>query len=1030
MAEAKRTPEELQRPEYNYYIAFRIDPKEKDVAKIDQAIKQDKNKWTNGTPQQRRYLELWADIQSVMGNDASRAQELANAKKLKLGEAIKLITSMAANKGRLYKSELQVIVKAEKFSWFMLDELEKEAQELTKQGIKYIDDTQSRIDFNKYKDVEKLLISAKKASIYELLGTTSSASVAEIASCITNTYSNLKKRVGAEGTAVDKILGIAKIIFKTEESKKQYDDFLALKDDVWDQLELRQSHGIKEISLDEFYMYAEKIKATLKINFNEVEELLAAGLKQYAINVVGTGDAKDDSGDVINLEECPYPDCGRGYRVSASNPPKSCPHCGKPLEILCWNCAGKMPFTTKSKTCPTCGGTAQTKTMFNARMEEVEKLLRLPTCSVIDLRSALATLKNVIPNYSKQPSSLANKKITEYEQTITKKIRDEEVMGSAYKKDNEAIQQQIVQKNYQRALSLALTLRKTYPSYNTVNTTNLINDINKYLKSAQAFVDQAKPFAAQNNETQVILLASKALEVCADHGEARQLLQKFKPQPPANLRASVSGGKVIRVEWNKVGDQNMVTYTVIKKVGSRPTNHTDGTVVASNLTLNFYEDNTIVAATPYYYAVYADRCEITSDIVPCAAPIQILLDVSNVQQELATDGVTVKWDTPHNVKAIEVWKKDGPVAPTNPGDGTRVSAVTKEGFKDPDNSGTCSYLIICQYEINGKPMTSAGISRVFKRFVPLAKLEKVSIEAQPTGEFMLKCELPRSGKVSIVYSKDRLTCRLDTIQRVMEFNTLCKGATNVPVTVDADQHLVFKLPQNQVLWAYPMISNDQLFMLAAPVLLNTLDGIKNISYTETNGTVVIKGAAPAGIKNVVVKISNNKFPLDVADEGDRMVVPVDRFQSEGAIIKLKADSLNYISVFTEIVANGQTSYTRAVPIGDEPISNLRKKSVQYCIECTPSAAKRFTVTVKFAADEEVEIPRLCLMKGIPRPLDKSSGELVEKLEPITLKKGFFSKVYTGKQTITVNPDSIKVRFAIFFDDEKKKTIQFKEVQHL
>ena len=51
MAEIKlRTKEELLLPDFNYYIFFKIEPNERDVAKIENSILQERNKWTQGQP--------------------------------------------------------------------------------------------------------------------------------------------------------------------------------------------------------------------------------------------------------------------------------------------------------------------------------------------------------------------------------------------------------------------------------------------------------------------------------------------------------------------------------------------------------------------------------------------------------------------------------------------------------------------------------------------------------------------------------------------------------------------------------------------------------------------------------------------------------------------------------------------------------------------------------------------------------------------------------------------------------------------
>jgi hypothetical protein len=297
----------------------------------------------------------------------------------------------------------------------------------------------------------------------------------------------LKNKTTPEGTATDKLLGIAKNLFKTEESKIKYDNYLAIKESVWDQLELRQNHGIKEITIDEFLLYAEVMRATLKMDIEKVELQLAAGLKEFKIIVVGSeeNETKDEYGEAIHLELCPYEECGKAYRVYRNKTQKTCPHCGKALEILCWNCGSKMPFTHKNKTCPSCSATYQSKILFDTRLQEIEKLVRQPSCSIMDLKKSLISLKNVVPNSGNNQKSLTYKKIQEYETIIEKKVKEEETTGVRYKESVKKIQELIPQKKYQQAMSLVQNLRRDFPTYNSSNTSNLFNDISSVIRNAQ-----------------------------------------------------------------------------------------------------------------------------------------------------------------------------------------------------------------------------------------------------------------------------------------------------------------------------------------------------------------------------------------------------------------------------------------------------------------------------------------------------------------------------------------------------------------
>lgn len=65
----QRTPDELKNPDFNYYIAFKIDLNETDKAKIEPIIKKALSN-TGGSLTIRRLIELKNDIIQIMCNDA------------------------------------------------------------------------------------------------------------------------------------------------------------------------------------------------------------------------------------------------------------------------------------------------------------------------------------------------------------------------------------------------------------------------------------------------------------------------------------------------------------------------------------------------------------------------------------------------------------------------------------------------------------------------------------------------------------------------------------------------------------------------------------------------------------------------------------------------------------------------------------------------------------------------------------------------------------------------------------------------
>jgi hypothetical protein len=440
-----------------------------------------------------------------------------------------------------------------------------------------------------------------------------------------------------------------------------------------------------------------------------VEELLAGALNSYKFIVIGS------AGKVIDLEECPY--CGKAY--SNNDNPKSCPHCSNPLEIICWNCGGKAPYTVKNSTCPTCGAAKDHNKRFDTITKKLDSLFVQAGISLDQIETELNNLKNLLPDYSKAGSSKLAKKITEYDDKTSKKKKEEETVGAAYKTEYEKIQELINLKKYFTAQGAVTALKNKYPAYNISRTDELSKTVLCVTTQVKQHADKAKTLVSQNNEDAAVSEIAAALDLSTDCIEAKQILSKFPPKTPENVNAALKENAAI-VSWAEAKQQKMVTYTVIRKNGSCPTTIEDGTTVASELRINFFEDKSIVSDTPYFYAVYAVRLGINSSIAFSVSPVITYFDAINIRQEIVAGKIKVKWEAPVNVSEVEVIRKKGLAPPVGREDGQKITVKNNDSFEDTEyDKNRNSYLFVCIYKNEKTVKYSKGVTRHFKAFEEL-----------------------------------------------------------------------------------------------------------------------------------------------------------------------------------------------------------------------------------------------------------------------------------------------------------------------
>ena len=1000
-----RTLEELKDPEFNYFIAFKVGLNETDKAKIEPKIKTILSD-PKGSVHSRRLLELKNDIMEIMCNDAvydantgtykanagGRAKEAAAAKTIKLRSTVEMVEILCQTRKTLLQSDIDDLYNSanKPVSYFTADELKSELQYLQKMGIKIIDNVDTRIPFGDYQKIEQLLKALEKGNLYEFLGVDVKASEADITAKTDEIYKNSQKTndLKKKQAMGDLCSRVKKIILSSKEARKSYDQYLILKEDVWSDFEKRKSFGVKEMSMADYENYVQTAMTLLKIGVDDAEKILAIGCKFFQITIIGGGQS--------NFSVCPYSDCGKLY----TNGAKSCPHCGKPLEVFCWNCEQKTPFTKDDRGCASCGATNHAHEMYKRKCVEIDRLLGNPTIEIPEIKSALLSLKNIVPTYEKIKTSTLKKKVDEYENEIAKREKIEGELGVKYKADVAKIRELAAKKQYQTAYLQAKNLLAKYNTYQVEATKKLLQDMMSGFALAQQQLNIAKQALAQRNERLIIAHTVKALELCSDYTEARQILQKFPPKPVGAVRAILDDNKV-RLEWDDASQQEYITYTVVKKIGIAPTSAEDGSIVEKELSIKFCEDANIVSASPYYYAVYAERYGVKSPVRTAMAPITLYADVKNIQQEMVIGGISVTWETPQNVKNIEVWKNKGSVAPSKIGEGVKVNC-TENGFTDAKAEGENAYLIVCTYQLKDGTINSKGKQVVFKPYVKTSPLEGVKIEPLSDGKYVFTANPGYEGKVELYVSDKALSIPTNKTLKYIDFNNICKGLVPLNTTLNTDSGLTFELPAGKIWQVYPMVKTEQLFIVSPPKLFNCIEGFR-CTHAVENGTVVVKGTLHPKVTSIVATISNTAFVEKIEDCREKYVFKASDFEADGKIeIKLKTNTLNYITLFPEFNNNGVVSYSTPIKL-TPPIDHRETVAVFYCLEYDASPMKPFKVTVSFEAEQEVEIPKLLLMQGHPRPLNKTAGQLTERLESIKLKKGLFSSKYKGKHTVTVSP---------------------------
>lgn len=160
-------------------------------------------------------------------------------------------------------------------------------------------------------------------------------------------------------------------------------------------------------------------------------------------------------------------------------------------------------------------------------------------------------------------------------------------------------------------------------------------------------------------------LYMQALDLCADCVEAQTKLATTPPSSPSSL-AVQAVGRSVKVRWAPLSSR-FVKVTVIRKAGSQPASHNDGTVVAQDVTATEVTDVKVKAGESYFYAAYCTCGTVRSALAVAPAPAMLATDIdpSQVSMAVSLNAVAVTCVLPAGARGLKVTRPGGAVFRVN-----------------------------------------------------------------------------------------------------------------------------------------------------------------------------------------------------------------------------------------------------------------------------------------------------------------------------------------------------------------------------
>ena len=243
----------------------------------------------------------------------------------------------------------------------------------------------------------------------------------------------------------------------------------------------------------------------------------------------------------------------------------------------------------------------------------------------------------------------------------------------------------------------------------------------------------------------------KSLSIVADLPAALEGLKRTPPDPPSDLTAVYSEGRV-RLQWSPPPADGLgpVTYVVLRKPELAFKHPRDGLQVGEAID-PFYEDPDVLPGTSVSYAVLSKRNGIESAGAVAVGPIYLLADVRDVRVDVRSKEIDLFWVPPPNATEVRVTRKRGS-PPLGPLDGDRVDALIDQAHdRGLESEKVYHYGIFVIYRTpDGRATASLGVNVSAQPHTPVHPLAAPTIEPYLDGKILIRWIEPNRGMVKLL----------------------------------------------------------------------------------------------------------------------------------------------------------------------------------------------------------------------------------------------------------------------------------------
>lgn len=593
-----------------------------------------------------------------------------------------------------------------------------------------------------------------------------------------------------------------------------------------------------------------------------------------------------------------------------------CAVCGAALYVTCPNpkCHKKVPASADWCSCGFHISEMQFFDEYFSAAQFALKEMDLP-----EARKQLTNAENAYPGHPKLAS-------------LKKQIQDE---TDKYQKPLNEMQSLIEAGKYYAAQKMLGTISASMPQLKLDAQRKVITE---KLQEAQRMMPAANlPVSVRANRCVEIL------ELVKDYQPAIDMLALCRPNTPANLHGAISSGEPLTctLTWNATGDKG-VSYGIVRKRNGVPQRHSDGDMLASNVSTMEYKDSSIQPGISYGYAVFAQRYGIYSEPITCVMEKFSELDTKRIRA-VADNGVCrFSWVLPTNCIGVRILRSINATPSEVPNANcTVITERASANFDDTavTNNKTYGYRLQCVYPYGNGFRYSEGYTVMLTPEQPPVAIKNVTARTEGRTVYV-RWNTPDTAQRSVIIrevSSASVSNMIGQIIPASDINSILGNGRTYANTTSSTQQCQFDIPANTSIALAVVIVAGSKGIISEVIRVSSVEKCE-INKAETriegNRLKIILQNKPKNLDRIhyiVAKKVDSRVPWATVDDAKRntlQIITVQEYARDGMILiesPPKADL--YISIIGQYkMSDGSVVYSDASKLR---ISNKPKQKISY-----------------------------------------------------------------------------------------------------